>query len=58
MPGIEIGDIGHKIGYQSVDNGYLALKNVRIPRDNLMQRFFGLSKEGEVSILGNPKMIY
>lgn len=32
MPGIEVGDIGSKIGYASKDNGYFIMKNVRIPR--------------------------
>ena len=36
LPGIEVGDMGPKIGYNSKDNGFLSLKNVRIPRANMV----------------------
>jgi len=36
LPGIELGDIGPKIGYNSKDNGYIIFKNVRIPRENMV----------------------
>lgn len=39
LPGCEAGDIGPKIGYSIKDNGYLRMKNVRIPRVNMLQRF-------------------
>ncbi|XP_017485813.1 PREDICTED: probable peroxisomal acyl-coenzyme A oxidase 1 [Rhagoletis zephyria] len=38
LPGIDIGDIGKKIGMQGVNNGYLGLKNVRIPRMNMLMK--------------------
>lgn len=41
---MSVGDIGTKLGFQSVDNGFLYLKNVRIPRENL------LCKNAEVSV--------
>ena len=37
MPGIELGDIGSKIGYESKDNGYMILNHYRIPRTNLVR---------------------
>jgi len=40
LPGVDVGDIGPKIGYNSKDNGYLALKNVRIPRTNMVSNDF------------------
>jgi acyl-CoA oxidase len=33
MPGVECGDMGPKLGYHSKDNGWLIMKNVRIPRN-------------------------
>lgn len=38
LPGIEIGNIGPKLGLNTIDNGYLKLDNVRIPRENLLMR--------------------
>ena len=58
LPGIEIGDIGNKIGYQSIDNGYVSFNKVRVPRDYLMQRFLSVSPAGKIKPQGNPKMIY
>jgi len=42
--GVAVGDIGPKFGFGGVDNGYLCLNNVRIPRDNL------LAKTGKVML--------
>ena len=33
MPGCICGDMGPKLGFLSKDNGWLTLKDVRIPRD-------------------------
>ena len=32
LPGVNVGDIGPKIGYGGVDNGYLSFDHFRIPR--------------------------
>ena len=34
--GVTVGDIGPKMGFETVDNGFLDLQNVRIPRANLL----------------------
>jgi len=47
LPGIEIRDCGFKIGLNGVDNGALRFDNVRIPRDNLLNRFGDVSKDGK-----------
>ena len=39
LSGIEVGDIGPKFGYNSKDNGFLRLSNVRIPRNNMLSRY-------------------
>ena len=54
LPGIEVGDVG----YNSMDNGYLSFKDVRIPRTNLLSRFVEVDKEGAFSLNGDPRMVY
>jgi acyl-CoA oxidase len=36
MPGIECGDMGPKLGYVGKDNGWMTMKDVRIPRSNML----------------------
>lgn len=47
LPGIEIHDCGHKVGLNGVDNGALRFSSVRIPRDNLLNRFGDVSRDGK-----------
>ncbi|KAJ7956848.1 Acyl-coenzyme A oxidase [Quillaja saponaria] len=47
LPGIEIHDCGHKVGLNGVDNGALKFRSVRIPRDNLLNRFGDVSRDGK-----------
>ena len=58
LPGISVGDVGEKIGYSSVDNGYLSFDNYRIPRKNLLARFMSITKTGDFKMKANPKIIY
>ena len=37
--GISVGDIGPKMGYFGMDNGFLALDHVRIPRDHMLMKY-------------------
>ncbi|KAK9890917.1 hypothetical protein WA026_012259 [Henosepilachna vigintioctopunctata] len=46
-PGITVGDMGEKIGFHGLDNGFLILKNYRIPRENLLNRTADVTTEGE-----------
>ena len=34
-----MGDIGTKFGYEGVDNGFLKLDKVRIPRTNMLMKY-------------------
>jgi len=36
--GVTVGDIGLKLGYDSMDNGFLRFDHVRIPRDNMLMK--------------------
>ncbi|GAV49693.1 hypothetical protein ZYGR_0P03390 [Zygosaccharomyces rouxii] len=39
LPGIAIGDIGHKMGRNGIDNGWIQFHNVVIPREYMLSRF-------------------
>ncbi|KAI9590877.1 acyl-CoA dehydrogenase/oxidase [Syncephalis fuscata] len=52
LPGVETGDIGPKIGFNAIDNGYLSLKKVRIPRINMLMRHVELTRKGELTRRG------
>ncbi|CAI0473551.1 unnamed protein product [Linum tenue] len=47
LPGVEIHDCGQKVGLNGVDNGALRFNSVRIPRDNLLNRFGDVSRDGK-----------
>ncbi|MEO1434149.1 MAG: acyl-CoA dehydrogenase [Bacteroidota bacterium] len=47
LPGIKVVDNGYKLGLNGVDNGRIWFDQVRIPRENLLDRF------GSVDELGN-----
>lgn len=58
LPGIEVGDIGTKLGYNTVDNGYLKFTQYRVPRKALLSRFASISKKGDFKMKSNPRIIY
>ncbi|XP_013401428.1 peroxisomal acyl-coenzyme A oxidase 1 isoform X1 [Lingula anatina] len=58
LPGVEVGDIGPKFGYEAVDNGFLRYHNVRIPRDNMLMRYSEVTKDGRYIRKANEKLTY
>ncbi|XP_054989775.1 peroxisomal acyl-coenzyme A oxidase 1 isoform X1 [Sorex araneus] len=46
LPGITIGDIGPKFGYDEMDNGYLKMDNYRIPRENMLMKYAQVKPDG------------
>lgn len=46
MPGVTIGDNGAKGGLPGVDNGTIAFDHVRVPRENLLDKFGGIDETG------------
>jgi acyl-CoA oxidase len=44
---VRIEDCGHKLGLNGVDNGRLYFDDVRVPRENLLDRYAQVSPEGE-----------
>ena len=49
LPGIEVGDIGPKFGFNAKDNGYCIFKDVRIPRRNMLMRYVVVDRQGKVT---------
>lgn len=49
LPGVTIGDDGRKAGLNGVDNGRLTFDHVRIPRENLLNRFADVAPDGTYS---------
>lgn len=58
LKGIEVGDIGPKYGYFTKDNGYLSFTDFRIPRSALLARYTSITSEGDIKIVGDPKVAY
>jgi acyl-CoA oxidase len=58
LPGVIVGDIGPKAGYNTKDNGFLAFNHVRIPNSHLLQRYLTVDPTGYVRTQGNPKIHY
>jgi acyl-CoA oxidase len=55
LPGIRVEDDGLKMGLNGVDNGRLWFDGVRVPRDNLLNRFADVTDEGRYeSPIENP----
>mmetsp|Transcript_5236 Transcript_5236/g.12163 ORF Transcript_5236/g.12163 Transcript_5236/m.12163 type:complete len:706 (-) Transcript_5236:311-2428(-) len=47
LPGVKTGDIGPKIGYNNMDNGFAYFTNVTIPRRNMAMRFASVDENGK-----------
>lgn len=58
LPGLEIGDIGPKYGYEFNDNGFARFEHVRIPRTDMLMRFTKLSRDGVLTRAKNDKITY
>lgn len=56
LPGVTTSDCGYKGGLAGVDNGRLMFAHVRIPRENLLNRFGDVAPDGTYSSpVENPK---
>ncbi|KAF0692312.1 Aste57867_16601 [Aphanomyces stellatus] len=58
LPGITLGDIGPKIGFQAVDNGFCSLNQVRVPRRHMLMRFAKVDVDGTFSKPPSDKLVY
>ena len=56
MPNVKVEDMGHKMGLNGVDNAKITFDNVRVPRDNLLNRYSDVDDEGNfVSEIGSGR---
>ncbi|GBC06010.1 hypothetical protein RclHR1_06560001 [Rhizophagus clarus] len=44
LPGITIGDIGPKFGFNATDNGFMLFEHIRIPRFNMLSKYSQVEK--------------
>ncbi|KAI8497361.1 Peroxisomal acyl-coenzyme A oxidase 1 [Branchiostoma belcheri] len=58
LPGVTVGDIGPKFGYDFMDNGFLALNNVRIPRENMLMKYSRVEPDGTYVKPPSTKLTY
>ncbi|XP_052765412.1 peroxisomal acyl-coenzyme A oxidase 1-like [Mya arenaria] len=58
MPGVQLGDIGNKLGFNGMDNGYLIFNNYRVPRDAMLMRYAKVEKDGTYVAPKNAKLAY
>ncbi|XP_067666720.1 peroxisomal acyl-coenzyme A oxidase 1-like [Haliotis asinina] len=58
LPGVTVGDIGTKFGYESIDNGFLKFSHVRIPRMNMLMRYAKVLEDGTFIKPDNEKLVY
>ena len=47
LNGVTIGDCGHKMGLNGVDNGTISFNQVVIPKENMLDRFASVNDKGE-----------
>ncbi|KAL0901877.1 hypothetical protein ABMA27_007032 [Loxostege sticticalis] len=59
LPGIKVGEIGPKLGFNTADNGFLGFEDFRIPRENLMMKNAQVTKDGTyVKVARHGKLTY
>ncbi|KAI1915215.1 hypothetical protein LOZ65_005518 [Ophidiomyces ophidiicola] len=58
MPGVELGDLGPKMGYNGTTNGYAIFRNARIPRSGLLMRHASVERDGTYNKPKHDKFAY
>lgn len=48
LPGIELGDLGPKLGDGANDTGFMRLENIRIQRKHMFSRYTRVTKDGKL----------
>jgi acyl-CoA oxidase len=51
LPGVTLTYCGHKMGLNGVDNGNIQFYKVRIPRENMLNRFSDVTEDGKYESL-------
>merc|ERR1712073_272168 len=47
LPNVKVEDMGHKMGLNGVDNAKLTFDNVRVPRENLLNKYSDVTEDGK-----------
>ncbi|CAH0690974.1 unnamed protein product [Chilo suppressalis] len=58
LPGVKVGEIGPKMGFQTANNGFLGFDNFRIPRKNMLMKNAQVLKDGTFVKGINEKLTY
>ncbi|XP_063796955.1 peroxisomal acyl-coenzyme A oxidase 2 [Pseudophryne corroboree] len=58
LPGITVGDIGPKMAFEHIDNGYLMMRSIRIPKENMLSRYCEVLPDGSYIKRGSDKINY
>ncbi|MEE6525050.1 hypothetical protein FKM82_024831, partial [Ascaphus truei] len=58
LPGVVVGDIGPKFGYDETDNGFLKFDQVRIPRENMLMKYAQVEPDGTYMKPVSDKLTY
>jgi acyl-CoA oxidase len=58
FPGVRVGDIGQKMGFNMIDNGWIIFQKHRIPRNNMLMRFAQVTSKGAYVKPPHSKIAY
>ena len=59
LENVYVGDIGPKFGYNTMDNGFLLLNQIKVPHVNMLARFSRVDPEtGRYVRPANPNLVY
>jgi len=60
LPGVNLGDLGVKMGDNANDTGFMSLDNVRVPRTHLLSKYHTVTKLGkyETVLKADPQVHY
>jgi acyl-CoA oxidase len=59
LENIHVGDIGPKVGYNTMDNGFLLFNNVKVPHESMLARFSQVDPRTNKYVRhGSPSLIY
>jgi len=58
LKGVQCGDMGPKMGYNSKNNGWCTFDQVRIPRDQMLMKYTKVDRDGSFSVEGDTRALY
>jgi acyl-CoA oxidase len=59
LPNVHVGDIGPKVGFNTMDNGFLLFRNLEIPHENMLARNVRIDPvTSKYTRPSNPTLVY